>query len=551
MNIGIDARKIRDFGIGMYIENLLKYLPEFDTENEYIIFHYPEDKAIIPHASANFKLVSDTSPKYSIRELISLPVKMWQHHLDLFHAPHYTLPPFRPCKGIVTIHDVIHLRFPEYLPHPAAYYYAKGMMWAAAKSAKKIITVSECSKRDIVRYLGIPEEKIEVIYNGIDLNIETSDSKEAIEVLRERIRSRFGISRPYLLYLGNFLPHKNLDTFIKAYALLKRQYEIPHCLVLAGKNDNMREKLQAIIDQEQLTNDVFLTGFVEDEWKSPFYACADLFVYPSLYEGFGLQALEAMAHHTPVAISNVAALPEIAGDAAVRFDPNSPENMAATLYNALTDQPLRATLIQHGTQRLQDFSWQEMAKKTVEVYKDVLGLGEMKESSFGNVPPVSEESKKPSPIPESESQAMKVNEYIEKKREQAGLSIPELAEQVGISPENLWDIEAYKDEIYDVVDLKVIRAIADALNVPLLEMLGIEEEYVPSSTHYRRHEVLRTKRLEKGLSQEELGDIIGFYPVAIVKIEEEEDALDESLPYSAIITLSETLDIPLPLLLGV
>jgi hypothetical protein len=143
MRIGIDARKIKDFGVGKYIENLIRYIPEFDQENEYVIFHYPEDEAIVPQTGSHIRLVPDTSPKYSLRELMVLPVKMWQQHLDLFHATHYTLPPLRPCKGIVTIHDVIHLRFPEYLPHPLAAYYARGMMWAAARSAAKILTVSD------------------------------------------------------------------------------------------------------------------------------------------------------------------------------------------------------------------------------------------------------------------------------------------------------------------------------------------------------------------------------------------------------------------------
>lgn len=368
MKIGIDARKIRDFGVGRYIENLIRHIPEVDAENEYVIFHYPRDKEYIPRTGSNIRLVPDTSPKYSIRELVVLPFKMGKQWLDLFHATHYTLPPIRPCKGVVTIHDVIHLRFPEYLPQPAAYYYAKGMMWAAAKSAKKVIAVSECSKRDIMQYLGVPEEKIEVVYNGIDANVKTPEVFEDSGGLEER----FGISRSYMLYLGNFMPHKNLDTLVKAYSILKHRYKITHCLVLAGKNEKMRQKLQTVIEQENLTQDVILTGFVEAEWLPGLYACADLFVYPSLYEGFGFQALEAMVYNTPVTIANVASLPEIAGDAAVRFDPKSAENMAETIHNVLTDQTLRDSLVERGKERLQHFSWQEMVRKTVEIYQSVL-----------------------------------------------------------------------------------------------------------------------------------------------------------------------------------
>jgi glycosyltransferase involved in cell wall biosynthesis len=367
MKIGIDARKIRDFGIGTHIENLIRHIPQFDTENEYFIFHHPADKDYIPRTGLNIRLVPDTSPKYSLRELVVLPFKMGQLGLDLFHATHYTLPPIRPCKGIVTIHDVIHLRFPEYLPNPAAYYYAKGMMWAAAKSARKVITVSECSKQDIMRYLGVPEGKVEVVYNGIEVRESPSPNPS------HQGRGIETPSRQYILYLGNFMPHKNLDTLVKAYGLLKCQHRIEHCLVLAGKNERIRQTLEKLIAEENLEHDVILTGFVEPDRLPALYRHADLFVYPSLYEGFGLQALEAMAYHIPVAISNVAALSEIAGDAAIRFEPTSIESMADAMYQALTDQSFRTALIERGKQRLQCFSWQEMARKTVEIYKSVGG----------------------------------------------------------------------------------------------------------------------------------------------------------------------------------
>ena len=405
MRIGIDARKIRDFGIGTHIRNLIAHLPEFDRDNEYFIFHYPADRAAVPQTGANITLVPDASPKYSLRELAALPVKMRRLRLDLFHAPHYTLPPIRPCKGIVTIHDVIHLRFPAYLPHPAAYYYAKGMMWAAARSAQKVITVSECSKQDLMRYLGLPAAKIVVVYNGIEVAVNechceesaTKQSRDTCEIASQSLAmttpfsenltalpqnlsslglgegaQHFDFSRPYILYVGNFLPHKNLATLVKAYGLLKRQHKLEHGLVLAGKNERLRASLEHLIATEKLEPDVILTGFVEPAWLPALYAQAALFVYPSLYEGFGLQALEAMAAQIPVAISNVSALPEIAGDAAIQFDPKSVESMADAMYQALTDPALRATLIAKGTRRVKRFSWQEMARQTVEIYQSVL-----------------------------------------------------------------------------------------------------------------------------------------------------------------------------------
>jgi len=242
-------------------------------------------------------------------------------------------------------------------------------MWMAAKSARKVIPVSECSKCDLIKYLHIPPAKIEVVYNGIEVCDQSllHDSKPCQSVL-----DRFKIPCSYLLYFGNFMPHKNLETLIKAYSIVKRRYQIPQCLVLAGKNERLKETLRTIIQQEQVAQDVILTGFVEEAWKSSLYACADLFVYPSLYEGFGLQALEAMAHQIPVVITEIAALTEIAGEAAVSCDPRSAENMAEAIYTVLSNQTLRASLIEKGNVRVQAFSWRDMARKTVEIYHSVL-----------------------------------------------------------------------------------------------------------------------------------------------------------------------------------
>ena len=364
MKIGIDARKIRDFGIGTYIQNLLAHLPALDPENTYVIFHYPGDADLLPTAR-NLQAVSETAPKYSVREMLTLPVKMATQRLDLFHAPHYTLPPLRPCKGIVTIHDVIHLRFPAYLRHPAAYYYAKSMMWLAAHSAQKILTVSACSKNDIVRYLGVSESKVSVVYNGIEqpaANIATA----------AELAATCGVQQPYILYLGNFMPHKNLDTLIQAYAILKQRAPLPHRLVLAGKNEKLRGSLDALIQQAGLSAEVILTGCVAPEWMPALYAHADLFVYPSRYEGFGLQTLEAMSYGVPVVIANAAALPEIAGDAAARFEPESAEDLAVAMARVLTDDAYRRTLITRGSARVAQFSWRVMAEQTLAAYRQVL-----------------------------------------------------------------------------------------------------------------------------------------------------------------------------------
>ncbi|HWP46762.1 MAG TPA: glycosyltransferase family 1 protein [Candidatus Limnocylindrales bacterium] len=378
MRIGIDARKLDDFGIGTYIRNLVHHLAKKDTRNTYILFCPPHHEPFeLP--GRNFSKVIEDAGKYSLKELVRLPFQMKYHKLDLFHAPHYTLPPLRPCKAVVTIHDVIHLRFPQYLPSVGAYYYAKGMMFLAARSASKIITVSQFCKKDIVEILKVPETKVEVIYNGVAevYRWSTSSDFNSIEnkVKTREFLNRFGITGPYLLYVGNFMAHKNLKTLMEAYRLLKDQSGFHHQLVLVGDNRKGRPELENFITTRQWQNEVILTGFVPWEWLPIFYRSADLFVFPSLYEGFGLPVLEAMACGVPVVASNRSSLPEIIGEAGVLVNPESPQEIAQAIWRVLSDSGLRTRLIRGGLDQARRFSWEETARKTLAVYQSVLTPG--------------------------------------------------------------------------------------------------------------------------------------------------------------------------------
>ncbi len=216
MRIAIDARKWRDYGIGTYVRNLLRHLARLDQATDYVVLCHQRDRSVADELGANFEAVTDASPGYSIREQLTIPLDLRRERIDLFHEPHYVLPPLTPCRSVVTIHDCIHLRFPQYLPNRLGYAYARTSMWIATHRANRVLTVSEASKRDILEYFHIPESKIDVIYNGIDERFWSPPDADDID----RIRERYQLDGRFVLYAGNIKPHKNLERLIDAFHTL-------------------------------------------------------------------------------------------------------------------------------------------------------------------------------------------------------------------------------------------------------------------------------------------------------------------------------------------
>ena len=169
MKVAIDVRKLHDFGIGTYIRNILRHLARLDHDNEYVLLCHEPDLDVASHLGPNFRTVLEPAGNYSLREQIHIPWLLSHERPDVFHAPHYVLPVATRCRSVVTIHDCIHLMFPQYLPNRAAYAYARASMWSATRKADRILTVSEASKRDILRFFGVPPDKIEVVYNAIEI----------------------------------------------------------------------------------------------------------------------------------------------------------------------------------------------------------------------------------------------------------------------------------------------------------------------------------------------------------------------------------------------
>jgi glycosyltransferase involved in cell wall biosynthesis len=367
--IGLDARKIQDFGIGTYVRNLVRALARVDAENRYVLLVRPADKEALPPLPENFRTVIESSPVYSPRELVALSWRLFRLRLDLYHATHYVLPAVVPSRVVVTIHDIIHLLYPEFLPSGLAFLYAQRMIHRSLTRGDRIIAVSQNTKNDLMEYFDVDGKKIQVVYNGVEERFRARLPEEEID----RQLAAAGISRPYLLFVGNPKPHKNLDNVVQAYARARRmaQFDVP--LVCVGAKSGADSKIRQRAQYLGLADRVHLLGHVADELLPAIYQGATLFLYPTLYEGFGLPVVEAMASGVAVITSNTSALKEIAEGYAHLVDPLDVDGMAKAIANAMSDGDRRAALAKLGQRRAEDFRWEETAKKTLEIYRAALG----------------------------------------------------------------------------------------------------------------------------------------------------------------------------------
>jgi glycosyltransferase involved in cell wall biosynthesis len=371
--IGIDARKLTDFGIGSYVRNLIEGIARRPEAEQYSFRVYvpTADRDALPPLPAHFEVVEENSPGYSIAELTGFAWRLWRDRLDLFHATHYVIPPLARARAVVTIHDIIHVLYPQFLPNRAALLYARIMIRRALRRADRIITVSYNSKRDLVDYFGIGPARIDVIYNGVAARFRADLPGSE----KDRVAAKYGLPRPYLLFLGGEKPHKNMRSVLRAFAEARRERALPHSLVLAGPMPKNRSRVEALIAALDLTARVVRPGVVPEEDLPGLYAGADAFLYPTLYEGFGLPVAEAMACGTPVLTSSTSALQEIAGGYAYLVDPMDVDAIARGIADLATDPARRAEFASLGRRRAADFSWDRAAEHTLKVYADALGNG--------------------------------------------------------------------------------------------------------------------------------------------------------------------------------
>ena len=369
MRIAIDVRKLHDFGIGTYVRNLVHWLARLDRESDYVLLCRREDCEYVEALGPNFRPLPDPSGNYSVAEQFTVPFNLARVRADLFHAPHYVLPALTPCRSIVTIHDCIHLMFPQYLPGRLAYHYARSSFWIAAHRSARILTVSEASKRDILRFCSIASDKVDVIHNAIDdrFSVPPEDAQMT------RVRDRYQLHDRFLLYAGNVKPHKNVERLIDAFARLRRSGFDDIKLLITGSEVSRYATLRHAVHRYNLHKHVRFLGFLSADTLATLYHLADAFVFPSLYEGFGLPPLEAMASGTPVLTSNVSSLPEVVDDAALLVDPYDPQSIADGMRQILSDDAVRKRLVSRGHARAAGFSWEESVKRVLATYRQVAG----------------------------------------------------------------------------------------------------------------------------------------------------------------------------------
>ncbi|MEK7833528.1 MAG: glycosyltransferase family 1 protein [Acidobacteriota bacterium] len=379
MHIGIDAHAIgaQQGGNETYIRGLIRALAEIDDRNRYTIYLAEADAAAewrdgFASRHTNFEIRLLPKPTPLIRVPLFLAYELWRRpphsRIDVLHVQ-YTAPPFCSVPVVATIHDLAFEHMPETFTRRGSFQ-LKLTVRRTAQRAVRIATVSEYSRQDLLRTYKLPPEKVAVTYNGIDAHFTAQASPNETE----DVQQRFGISRDYLLAVGSLQPRKNLVRLVRAYAKLRTENEnFQPQLVIVGRKLWLADEIFAEVRRQEWADDVILTGYASDEDLPKLYRQATAFVYPSLFEGFGLPPVEAMACGTPVVTSNVSSLPEVTGEAALLIDPLDQGSIEAALLEIMGDQGLRARLREQGIKQAGKFTWRAAAEKTLQLYRESYG----------------------------------------------------------------------------------------------------------------------------------------------------------------------------------
>ncbi|MFA6416851.1 MAG: glycosyltransferase family 1 protein [Patescibacteria group bacterium] len=394
MKIGIDARFYGPVGKGLgrytqeVVDNIIMINEAQGVDSpgvfDFVIFLSPDNFDEFISSSSRVKKVLINIPWYSWSEQLKLPFYIWREHLDLMHFPHFNIPILTPTKFVMTLHDLILTHFPTVRATTKSnfVYYWKNLAYrlvtkTAIRRAQRVITVSEFTERDIIYNFPEASGKITVTYEGVanlkrgrdSLFVAKLDSRETLE--------KYHLGNNFLLYVGNAYPHKNLEALIRTFSQLRAEMSDLK-LVLVGKEDFFYSRIHDyakslnLWQKENINSPVVFPGYVPDAQLEIIYQAAKAYIFPSLYEGFGLPPLEAMAKGCPVASSDRASLPEILGDAAVYFNPEDDDDMLAKIKQILNNPDFRNELITRGLNKVKNYSWWECARETFAVYEQSL-----------------------------------------------------------------------------------------------------------------------------------------------------------------------------------
>lgn len=364
--IGLDARKIKDFGIGTYIQNLLTWAEKISFKNKfYLIFNIENIDLFNEIAKVQrIYLIPTNIKNYSFQEHLILSHIINKLGLDLYHSPHYVLPVFVKTKCIITLHDIIHLTYPEHglIQKLTAYI----LMKLSINKANMIITVSESSLVDIIKHFPQAKNKIIKIYNGVSEIFFQKFKEEE----KNKIINKYNLPNKYILYVGNHLRHKNIERLIGAYKIIN-QKERDINLVLVGK---FKSKILKEIKDPSVLEKIHVISYVGQKDLKAIYEKALILVLPSLYEGFGLPALEALACGTPIACSELKVFKEIIGDLPIYFNPLSEKEISERILKIINDEKIKNYIIEQGYKIASKYQWERSCSEHFEVYFKLLNL---------------------------------------------------------------------------------------------------------------------------------------------------------------------------------
>jgi glycosyltransferase involved in cell wall biosynthesis len=382
LRVVIDVRHIRDFGIGTYIRNLLKALGDLDRESHFTLTALPDDVPEFAGLPENFEVLPYLRRDSESMDQFSYPWLVRSCAADVIHVPLNTVPLFLPKPYVVTIHDMSSLLFERHgsnwRENIRLYRFRRGLL-----RADKVIAVSDATRRDVENLLGISGDRIRLVYSAPDpkflelsRNVASANG-DTLDQDSRRILERYQIDYPFLLYAGRIRPHKNIPRLIEAFAVIRGEMEAhPDYrdlrLLIIGDQITQHPEVRRAVIQTRMQQSVRFLGFVPFETLRVFYAAAVAFVFPSLYEGFGLPPLEAMATGTPVITASVSSLPEVVGDAAMIVNPDNVFDMARGIRDVLLDKQVRQRLITRGHEQVKRFSWRRTAQEVLSVYREVV-----------------------------------------------------------------------------------------------------------------------------------------------------------------------------------